>query len=210
MQSSSSSVESGHSVSQYLSGLRTGDSKATQKIWERYFKRLIQLADRKLRSSPRGSMDEDDVVQQVFAEFFAQVQQGRFPKLDDRHDLWQILAMMVGRRSKDQIRKQSTLRAGANRVVNESAFQDANGSFKANVLTSIPSRDPSPAEAMEFVEALSGRLRMLSDKTLRKIAMLKLQGYSNREIAKKMRSSLRSVERTLSRIRSMWQTEEKP
>ena len=56
--------------------------------------------------------DGEDVVQQAFSEFFFQVQEGRFPKLNDRDDLWQVLAMLVDRRAKDQIRRQNSLRAG--------------------------------------------------------------------------------------------------
>ena len=92
-----------HSVSKYIQGLKTGDEEATQKIWERFLNRLIRLADGKLKTN-RKAMDEEDVVQNAFAQFFQQVQEGRFAKLDDRNDLWQVLAMLVDRRAKDQDR----------------------------------------------------------------------------------------------------------
>jgi len=154
-------------------------------------------------------MDEDDVVQQVFADFFTQVKQGRFPQLCDRDDLWQILAMLVCRKSTDQIRRQNTLRAGERRVIGQFSCknQDNTASSDGDLLLSVPARDPTPAEAMEVVETVQNRLALLSDATWREIALLKLQGYSNNEIAKKLRSSLRTVERTLNRIRKIWQVD---
>ena len=58
---------------------------------------------------------------------------------------------------------------------------------------------------MDFVDALRNRLALLKDQEQRSVALLKLQGYSNREIADKIDSSLRTVERTLNRIRSIWE-----
>ena len=98
-------MQSNHSITQYIEGLKQGDDEAAQKVWERFLERLIRLADQKLKSSPRKALNEEDVVQQAFVEFFRQVQEGRFPRLNDRNDLWQVLAMLVDRRAKDQIRK---------------------------------------------------------------------------------------------------------
>ena len=80
-------MNSNHSVTKYLDALKEGSQDASQKIWERFFGKLIRLADRKLKASPRKAMNEEDVVQVAFAEFFAQVQKGRFPDRNDRNDL---------------------------------------------------------------------------------------------------------------------------
>jgi len=47
-------------------------------------------------------------------------------------------------------------------------------------------------------------LSSLRDDGLRSIAVLKLEGYSNPEIAVKLDSSLRSIERKLALIRQQW------
>ena len=202
---SNSAVESSHSVTRYIDGLRKGDVEATQKIWERFIQRLVQLANSKLRNSSRSSVDEEDVVQQAFADFFSQVKQGRFPKLNDRNDLWQVLAMLVDRRAKDQIRRQYALRSGGGRVINGNSVGLTAGVQEVDLISSVPSRTPCVSEAMDFVDALRNRLALLKDQEQRSVALLKLQGYSNREIADKIDSSLRTVERTLNRIRSIWE-----
>ncbi len=199
-----------HSVSRYIEGLKQGDQQAAQKIWERFFQRLITLADRKLKASPRKAMDEEDVVQQVFAEFFVQVQQGRFPKLDDRNDLWQILAMLVDRRAKDQIKRQNTQKAGGGRVRTESVFLVTDESVAGNGIARVEDWLPTPELAVEFIETMEERLTVLSNGEHQQIAMYKMQGYTNREVADLLRSSERTVERCLQSIRKRWNQLEKP
>ena len=63
---------------------------------------------------------------------------------------------------------------------------------------------PSPMEAALLNEALERRLESLADRDLRQIALWRLEGYSNREIALELDCTERSVERKLERIRSKW------
>ena len=203
-------MESDHSVSQHIEGLREGDDSSAQQIWERYFQRLITLADRKLKSSPRKAMDEEDVVQQAFTEFFAQVQQGRFPKLEDRNDLWQILAMLVDRRAKDQIKRQNTGKAGGGRLRSESVFFVDGISHEKGGIAGVPDDLPTPEVAAEFVEMFEERLDLLKNREHRQIAVCKMQGFTNREIADRMKSSERTIERSLNHIRSVWRKSDLP
>jgi DNA-directed RNA polymerase specialized sigma24 family protein len=50
------------SVTQWLDRLKAGDPDAAQKLWERYFGRLVGLARKKLRAVPRRAADEEDVA----------------------------------------------------------------------------------------------------------------------------------------------------
>ena len=192
-----------HSVTQYIQGLRNGNQDAAQKIWERFLEQLIRLADRKLRSAPRRSADEEDIVQQAFAQFFAQVEQGRFAKLDDRNDLWQVLAMLVDRRAIDQLRKINTKKAGNGEVRGESIFIVSGAPTKVGI-AGIPDMVPTPELAFEMTELFSDRIASLNNDKYREIALLKMQGFTNREIAEQLATSLRTIERRLDQIRSIW------
>ena len=194
-----------NSVSQFIDGLKQGDELAAQKIWERFYQRLLVHADRKLKSSPRKAMNEEDVVQRAFADFFIQVRLGRFPKLIDRNDLWQILAMLVDRRAKDQIKSQNTQKAGGGRVRTESVFLVNDASACDNGLAQIQDLLPTPELALQFIELMEGRLASLRNDEQRQIALYKMQGYTNMEIADLLQSSERSVERCLQSIRKQWE-----
>ena len=65
---------------------------------------------------------------------------------------------------------------------------------------------PSPAEAVVLNEALERRLEALADAELQQIALWRLEGYTNREIADKLGCVERTVERRLELIRETWRS----
>jgi DNA-directed RNA polymerase specialized sigma24 family protein len=65
---------------------------------------------------------------------------------------------------------------------------------------------PTPAEAAVLNEELERRLKALGDPLLRRIALRKLEGYTNQEIAVEIDATERTVERKLERIRARWVT----
>ena len=160
---------------------------------------LIRLADKKLPAN-RKAENEEDIVQQAFAQFFIQVQNGRFSKLDDRDDLWKVLAMLVDRRVTDLHRRRMSQKAGQGGIHTESIF------FKQSELGGIdrmPALDPTPDLAIEFRDMLRNRLQDMDEEYTR-IALMKLEGYSNQEIANRLDCKLRTVERRLQKIRQRW------
>lgn len=204
MQTASQDSNSEHSVTRYIEGLRRGDSAAARKTWERFMDRLIRLADKRLKALPRRAEDEEDVVQKAFADFFMQVQQNRFPKLDDRDDLWQVLCLLVDRRAIDQIKKENARKRGGGEVRGESVFLERDGSIPSPGLAGIPDLLPTTEFEREMSEALRLRLNQFDNDEHRQVALLKLQGFTNEEIASQISSSVRTVERWLKEMRKAW------
>ncbi len=62
------------SVSHWIAALKGGDPAAAQPLRERYYRRLVALARKKLQSTRRAA-DEEDVVQNAFHSFFRAVAQ---------------------------------------------------------------------------------------------------------------------------------------
>jgi DNA-directed RNA polymerase specialized sigma24 family protein len=89
----------GNSVTRWITALEEGDQRAAQALWEAYFGRLSSLARARLRDVPRRIADEEDVFLNAFESFCRRAQEGRFPRLDDRHDLWQILVLITVRKA---------------------------------------------------------------------------------------------------------------
>src|SRR6516164_6398408 len=89
------------SVTPWIDRLKAGDPDAAQKLWERYFRRLLGLARRKLGAAPRRAADEEDVALSAFDSFCRAAEQGRFPRLSDRSDLWQLLVLLTARKAFD-------------------------------------------------------------------------------------------------------------
>ena len=87
------------SVTCWIQLLSTGDPAAAQRLWERYFRRLVGLARTKLRGAPRRAADEEDVALSAFVSFFRGAARGRFPRLEDREDLWRLLVVITARKA---------------------------------------------------------------------------------------------------------------
>ena len=192
--------QSGHSITQHFEQLRKGDETAAQIIWQRYVNDLVKLALNKLRHAPKKVMDEEDVVQKAFENFFRQVQGGSFSRLNDRYDLWQILCMLVDRRAKDQVATLNTKKSGAGLVHGDSINADVSaGPMIENVAI-----EPSAEHAIELTESFQKRLNQLPSDEHRQVALCKLECKTNNEIKDELRISLRSVERRLKEIRNCW------
>jgi len=68
-------------------------------------------------------------------------------------------------------------------------------------------RAPTPEEAVEMGRRLSALLDLLDEPGLRQVALWKVEGYTNEEIAAKLDCVPRTVERKVRRIRLLWQHE---
>ena len=88
----------------------------------------------------------------------------------------------------------------------EAAADRSGGDLPGTILDQIDSDGPTPAEAALLNEALERRFQMLKDADLRQIALWKLEGCTNPEIATKLDCTVRTVERKLERIRTYWET----
>jgi RNA polymerase sigma factor (sigma-70 family) len=183
------------SVTDCLDQLKEGNPAAVQRLWERYFERLIRLARSKLRAAPRLAGHGEDVALNALASFFRAVKRDRFPQLNDRNDLWQILVMLAHRKACGLIRRER------HRV------PVVNGPGVAELLDDVPNREPTPEEAVEFAEECERLLEQLKNPKLRQIALWKLEGLTNEEIAERLECVPRTVERKLETIRDIWKQE---
>ena len=102
------------SVTCWFRELERGNLDAAQPLWERYFPELVRLARKKLGGAPRRAADEEDVALSAMNSFFDAAQQGRFPNLSDRDDLWRLLLRMTSRRATDLNRHETCQRRGGN------------------------------------------------------------------------------------------------
>lgn len=193
------------SVTIWLEQLKAGDSAAARPLWEAYFARLMAVARRRLRTAPRAAADEEDVALSAFDSFCRGAEAGRFPRLDDRDDLWHVLFVITARKAAGLARREGREKRGGGRVVQVSAV-DGDGSAP-NLMSGVAGPEPSPAFAAQVAEVCQRLLSILTDGNLRELAIWKMEGFTNAEIAGKLGRSVPTVERKLARIRTMWQRE---
>lgn len=179
------------SVTQWVERLRSGDTTAAGQLWHRYFPRLVALARSRL-AGPSTVDDEEDVALSVLDHFCRNAMEEGFPEVANRNDLWRVLATLVVRGVIDRQRH------------DRAARRDVRRRSDAAELEGVADRDVPPDVAVAVAEEVGALLTRLKDPELQTIAVLKLEGHSNEEIAERFGCVPRTIERRLRVIRSAW------
>jgi RNA polymerase sigma factor (sigma-70 family) len=197
-------MSSGGSVTRWVTALKGGDLAAAQPLWERYHRRLVALARQKLRAARRRAADEEDVVQSAFHSFFAGVARGRFPQLDDRDNLWRLLVVITARKALDQLAHEHSKRRGGGTLQGESRIPPAGAGWDDAAIEQVVGEEPTPEFAAQVAEEYQRLLDVLGDDSLRRVAVWKMEGLTNDEVAARLDCSRRTVARKLETIRIIW------
>jgi RNA polymerase sigma factor (sigma-70 family) len=185
------------SVSGWVGQLQAGNAPAAQQLWDRYFGRMVGLARARLRAAGTPA-EEEDVALSAFASFCQAAQQQRFPQLANRDELWRLLVTLTARKVWHRRRNAQSQKRGGGLQ----RSQD----FEAE-LDGLVGREPTPEFAAEVAEELRSRLASLKSADLEAIALRKLDGYTNDEIAGQLGCARSTVERRLRLIRLQWSQE---
>jgi RNA polymerase sigma factor (sigma-70 family) len=189
-------MSSAGSISHWIRELKDGDHQAARRLWENYYQRLVRLAYARLKDLPRRAADEEDVALSAFDSFCRGAEQGRFPRLDDRDDLWQLLCVITVRKATDLTRHEHRQKRAP-----------AVGPADATVLAQVVDGAPTPEFAALLAEQYQRLLEALDDDELRTLAVWKTEGWTNEEIAARLGCVTRTVERKLRLIRTIWEQE---
>lgn len=190
------------SVSSWLQSLRKDDQDAARLLWERYFSGLVTTARRELRRSPKqGAYDEEDVALSAFDVFCQGIRQGNFEELSHRDELWRLLVVVTVRKAHDRAKSELAAKRGGGHKAKrlEDLTVDENREYWGE------QEDPQSAAAM--AEQCQQLMQSLDDPDLEKLALWKLDGMSNAEIARHLGCTRQTVQRRLRLIRDIWKNE---
>jgi RNA polymerase sigma factor (sigma-70 family) len=190
------------SVSHWLDQLATEEaSVAERQLFDRYFEKLIEVARLKLRSASRSIDDEEDLALSAIDSFFRRAAGGEFPELSRRHELWSLLVTMVARKAVNRFKKDRALKRGG--AHNHRQLRHEGDSSRSS-LPELIADEPTPEVLAELNEEMHRRLALLDGELLREVALLRLQGFTNVEIAGRLGIAERTVRRKINRIRREW------
>jgi DNA-directed RNA polymerase specialized sigma24 family protein len=193
------------SVTVWIAQLKAGDAVAAQRLWESYFPRLVGLARKRLRETPRRAADEEDVALSAFDSFCRGAEQGRFPRLTDRDNLWHLLVTITARKALQLVRHERRQKRGGGTVRGDSAFHATPETPEDEAgLEQVVGPEPTPEFAAQMAEEYQQLLARLGEGDLRQVAVWKMEGYGNEEIAAKLGCVPRTVERKVALIRTLW------
>jgi len=191
------------SITRWIDDLKAGDQAAAQPLWDRYFDRLVRLARARLQSTRQTSAeaDEEDAALSAFDSFCEGAARGRFPQLGDRDELWRLLVMITARKVQAQSRRQRRQKRGGGLVRCEADLADDD---EGDGLAFAVGGEPTPEFAATVAEEFRRLLDALGDESLRLVAVARMEGYTNDEIAERHGCARRTVARRLDLIRKTW------
>jgi DNA-directed RNA polymerase specialized sigma24 family protein len=190
----------------WLSSLKRGDPRAIEQIWREYFDKLMRLIKGRLGRARLGVADEEDIALSALNSFYDGVQAGRFPQLEDGDNLWKILVTIACRKTNTFRERSFAQKRGGGELRGESVFEDGEDAKRAAGIQQVLGREPTPDVAAMITETVQSLLNTLGDSNLEVIAIRKMEGYTNEEIAVQLDCTTRTIERKLERIRTLWST----
>jgi RNA polymerase sigma factor (sigma-70 family) len=187
------SMDASQSITRLIRAVQDGSNSSVRPLLAAYFDRLVQLASKRLQNLPGlGGYDEDLALRSFHSVYQRLRDPARPLDLTSRDDLWRLLATRTISRAIDLIRR--------HRPAEVPGDQD---------VAQFLAREPTPEEAAEVADECRRLLDALPDPELRQIALWKVEGYTNEEIAARLDCVPRTVERKMSRIRLLWKHEMK-
>ena len=179
------------SVTRLIRAAQRDRNSAVGPLLAVYFDRLVQLARKRLQNLPGMASYDEDLALRSFYSVYRRVSDPERPlQLTGRDDLWRLLATRTISRAIDLIRRQRP--------------EEVAGEYN---LEQLLTREPTPEEAAATADECRRLLDILEEPELRQVALWKVEGYTNEEIAARLDCVPRTVERKVRRIRLLWQHE---
>jgi RNA polymerase sigma factor (sigma-70 family) len=177
---------------------RKGDQRAAEQLFTRYVDRLVPLARRRISQRLASRVDPEDVVQSVFRTFFGGLKEGRFD-IQSQDDLCKLLMRITIHKTLRHI----AFHKAAKRDPSQETIQSEEGQEQ---LIQLLGREPTPDDAVAFLDQLEHLLSRLGPQE-RQILEMRLQGYSNEDIAAKLGIYDRKIRRLFERVRGLAEQE---
>ena len=139
--------------------------------------------------------DEEDVAISVFAHFCHAHRADGYPELRDRSQLWALLKVLTVRKVRDYLTRENAAKRGGR------------DSRQVDVLDSLQDPDTAPFMKALMADEVDRLLDALQLDNLKTVALAKLHGFTNEEIAADMGCTRQTIQRRLVLIRKIWNAE---
>ncbi len=186
-------------ITQWIRGTQAGDAESEAALWTHYFAIVVRLARSRMHALQGGIYDEEDAAASSLHSVFRGIKSGGFPELHDRHNLWRVVVLITRRKLRAQWRRETAARRGGQAVRPDEPQVP---------IEEVICDEPTPDFVTELMDETECLLEKLDDDQQRRITVLKLDGFTNDEIAEQLKCSSRSIRRKLERIRNVWERAE--
>ncbi|QDU37063.1 ECF sigma factor [Maioricimonas rarisocia] len=193
-------------VTGWIRGVAGGDEEAARRLWGHYYPTLVRMAKQMLGAAPRRVSDEEDVAASVLECICTGAAKGRFDDIANRDELWWLLVSITRQESVNLVRRELRIKRGGGRVYTATDLGD-NDSKRPFRIDQLIEKQPTAEFLAMLDEQQQQLLKVLRNDTLRKVAVLRIEGHTHAEIAEKLGVSTRTVIRKLNLVRARWARE---
>jgi DNA-directed RNA polymerase specialized sigma24 family protein len=195
------------SITAWINDLKIGDEDAVQQLWNRYYSQLVHQGWKKLAGQRCRTELAEEAALSAFASFCRSAKEGRYPELGDRNSLWRLLLKITVDKALGTRRNANALKRGGGRIRGESALVSSPMASEIGGIASVVGNEPTPELVAIMTEQFEQLLERLGSDELQTIAIAKMEGYTNGEIAARLNCAKRTIERRLNLICRKWQLE---
>lgn len=179
---------------------RAGDQAAWEELFRTCYPKVVRVVRRKLDRPLRSLYDSTDFASDVMKSLMANLDRLDFPSMDR---LMSFLAQVAEQKVIDEYRRRHTLKRDVSR---ERALVTDDGTDLRPLV--LASADPTPSQVAQADEVRE-RLLAGQEEPERVVIELKMQNYSNAEIAVKTGWNLRRVQRFFEKLQeTLWRSGE--
>ena len=147
-----------------------GDRGAAAEVFDKYWVRLLALAQTRLSPVLQSRVDPEDIVQSAYRSFFRRAEDLDL-SLQRSGDLWRVLAAFTIRKAQKCVEREMAQKRDPRRQICASYLEDAIQS------------DPTPEDAAILIEEVTSLMKGLQLRD-RRIVELRLCGKTVDEIAR--------------------------
>ncbi len=170
---------------------QAGSESAAFDLFDKYCERLMKLAKRRISQRMASRFDPEDVVQSAFRTFFTRVRNDEFVFANE-DDTFKLLVRITVRKTLRRIEYHSADK----RNPEAEAGKPTDGSEQFSY---IAGQEPTPEMEVALIDELENFLKQFKPME-REVLELKVQGYTNVEIAEKMNTYDRKIRRVIDRV----------
>ncbi len=175
----------------WIDVVRAGRDPVVQRLWNRYFQRLVCLAARQIGPNHHIQGDDGEAAVDVLHALCRGARAGRLDTSDDADDLWRLIVATAARKANTG---ESARDIGPAEPTAEPA------TLVARFLETEPS-----ALFLRCLQAeYESLLERLPDGRLRRVAQYRLDGLRPAEIAERLAVPIRQVQWKLKLIHDAW------
>lgn len=197
--------EQAGSVTRLIPALRAGDERARRRLYDLWMPILTVAAEKQLKKSPNHRGEGEDAANDALKSLYSGIVNDRFPRLKNSRNLWALVFTIMRRKALQIARKDD--RRGKKMVLESTLRSGDEGPMTLDTFASKPtSPEMAPDQLMyRMAEELMERLGRRPEQHEVTVAVMKMAGYTDSDIADILKCTTRQVKRMVEDIRRQWE-----